>query len=220
MNSDQEEPAPVESGSEARGIVDYEPMSLPSLIGLADLVIVGQVTEVSDSTFDFQVDEVLVNEYPRESIIVAKFSPPEIFAPRAMPYTAGQRFVLFLEKSEGDSVDLAWKVLGFAGEGEMPVENGFVYFAAVNVRGLERKQYEVHGVTRFLQRFSLDNFCNAVKDYRECFVWKSVETVKNKKTRIRWIPSLNCGESEIQVYEKKSWIHNYLAENTLSKMAR
>lgn len=203
---------------EPKIMMDYVLIPFARLIGMADLIVIGSVEDIGDSSFNFHVDEFLLNHNASKSISVTKYIPAEIFAHRALPYARGQRFSLFLMKPEQDSADLPWRILGYAGEGEMPIEDEFVYFGAYDLKGLEYKPREIQGVTRNLQRFNLDDFKDAVKNYHTCFSWKLVEFIKNKKKRSRWVPSKTCHNESVKNYQTKSWLHEYLVQKTINKI--
>lgn len=199
-------------------VMDYDPIPFTRLIGMADLGVIGTVTDIGDSIFQFHVDEFLLHNHASRSINVTKYIPSVLFAPRSLPYSKEQRFALFLMKPEQDSADHPWNILGYTGEGEMPIDGEFIYFEGSNLEGLERKQYEVQGVSRNLQRFNLPDFKDAVQNYGECFSWELVEYIKNNKKRERWQPSKKCPDVTVKTYQAKSWIHEYLVQETIKKI--
>jgi hypothetical protein len=95
---------------------------------MADLIVLGDVATIEESTFQFHVNEFLENHHASRSLKVEKYIPPEFIAPRAQPYATGQCFILFLIKPDPNKTDQPWKILGIAGEGEMPIEDEYVYF--------------------------------------------------------------------------------------------
>lgn len=198
--------------------MDAIPIRLPLLIGMADTIVVGQVVEIGDSTFNFNVDKFLLNTYSFNSLIVGKFTPSKFDEPRLLPYAISQRFVLFLLKPQYVNSQLPWRIIGYAGEGEMPVEDGYVYFEGSNVVGLDENLYQIQGVSRNLQRFNLNDFEDAVINYHTCFTWELVEYIKNKKKRTRWTPSIKCSKALLKNYQDKSWLHGYLAKKTIKQI--
>lgn len=197
---------------------DYAPVPFTKLIGLSDLIVVGKVDDIAESTFKFHIVEFLQNHHDSRSIHVKKYIPAEIFAPRPAPYAKGQYFVLFLKKPEQGSSVHSWQILGYAGEGEMPVEDLLIYFEVYDLKGLEYQLDEVHGVTRNLQRYKLDDFKDAVQNYHACFSWKLVEYIKNKKKRSRWVPARICPDEAVKNYQEKGWLHEYLAQETIREI--
>lgn len=196
---------------------DFAPVPFTRLIGMADLIAIGNVEGVGESTFQFHVDEFLLNHHVSSYINVEKNILPEFVAPRVLPYARGQRFALFLKKDQ-NTTDHTWKILGIAGEGEMPIEDKYVYFSVYDLEGLKHTPHEAHGVTRKLQRYNLDVFKDAVKNYPTCFSWKLVKYIKNKKERSRWVPSKICPNESILNYQSKSWLHEYLARETMKRI--
>ena len=208
----------VSENAQPKIIMDYAPVPFARLIGMADLIVVGDVETIEESTFQFHVDEFLVNHHASRSLNVEKYIPPEFIAPRALTYATGQRFILFLIKPDQNKTVQSWKILGIAGEGEMPIEDEYVYFNVYDLEGLEHTSHEVHGVTRNLQRYNLEIYKDAVKNYTTCFSWKLVKFIKNKKERSRWVPSKICPNESVLNYQAKSWVHEYLAQETMKRI--
>ena len=207
---------PIEQSTEKGIKMDYEPIPLPKLIGMSELIISGFITDNIDSCNTFQIEEILAGEYKKEMIKVHQFTPSKFDEPRQVPYALGQHYLLFLQKAiENDST---WSILGFGGEGEMPIQEEFVYFDGSFINGLESKPYQVLGKTRPVQRFDIKDFKNAVANYASCFEWQLKEEVKNNKKRERWIPINNCNDKSINDYQLKSWIHQYLVDQTIKKI--
>ncbi len=199
------------SAEEIRLVQDYQPIPLPRLIAMSELVVLGSITEVLDSQYRLQVFEVLKGEDQRNTIIVNQFIPSKFDGPRSVPYARDQQFLLFLFNPNKDG--LVWTILG-NGEGEMPVEEGFVYFEGSFIEGLEKKAIEVQGKNRNLQRFDYSYLKDAVTHYGSCFNWQITEEVKNDKKRQRWLPSNRCDEQMTKEYKSRSWIHWYLVQET------
>jgi len=204
--------------SKSQIITDYALIPFTRLIGMADLIVTGSIEAVGNSAFNFHVEESLLHYHASKSIRINKYIPAEIFAPRTTPYAKMQRFVLFLMKPEQENAEQPWNILGYAGEGEMPVADEFVYFNAYDLKGLKHEPREVHGITRNLQRYKLEDFKDAVKNYRTCFSWKRVEFIKNNKKRSRWVPAKTCPDESVNNYQAKSWLHEYLVQETIKRI--
>lgn len=207
-NQDQTDEADYQS-TPGNCMNDFEPIPLPRLIGTAELVVVGQVEEVQEETFSFRVQSVLVGESVGQSIDVIQYVPRRFECPRAAPYESGQAFMLFLTQDPEAQDEQRWRILGIVGEGEMPLENGFVYFHGRFVEGLERDKYVVHGAERVIQRYQADAFEAAVRNYRHCFVWETDPTGERPE------PSCICSDSDLKQYRSQSDIHEYLTLKTL-----
>lgn len=190
---------------------DHEPIPLDRLIGMAQLIVVGEVFEVRDTTYKLHVKLQLVGDASSE-IEVLQFIPDRFEgAPRPAPYRTGQAFLLFLIKDEKHQMQKYWKILGAGGEGEMPVQDGFVYFHGRNVEGIPFKSYRIHGVERNIQRLEAQVFFDAVKKHRSCFEWKPGKGDRLEPARI-------CDEATIDQYARVSNIHRYLVKLTLDSI--
>jgi hypothetical protein len=193
-------------------MVDYEPIPLPRLIGLSDLAVVGNVKEIHEESFTFRIEDVLIGEPQGQCIEVVKFVPTRFDCPRAMPYAIEQSFVLFLVKEHTDRSSKRWKVWGIGGEGEMPLENDYVYFHGRFVEGLERRKYIVQGAERMIQRYQATAFIGAVRDYRTCFAWQA------GAGKSRPQPRRICDDRSLEQYHSQSGIHAYLVKETLKQI--
>ena len=150
--------------------------------------------------------------------VILRPAPPEFLATWITPYVKGQRFALFLGKSEETAGDQLWSIVGSPFAGNLPVDDEHVYFDSYDLEGFGYSEREVHGVRRSVQRFDLDAFKDAVTAYRICFSWRLEERIKNNKVRTRWVPSRACDEAAVQDYRGKSRIHEYLAQTTLQQI--
>ena len=206
--------ASLVNNSVAIAMIDVLPIPLPRLIHMADLVIIGTITEVSEINLSLHIEDTLIGTYDSKTIQIEQFIPTVFDGPRPSPYLKDQKFVYFLAKSIQKNEESKWIVIGLGGEGEMPAQGSYVYFEGSNVDGLERNSYDVHGVKRNLQRFNLNEFIHAVKNYPHCFSWTLNEENKKK----RWIPAIHCSDTTLKSYKAKSWIHGYLVQKTMNKI--
>lgn len=201
QSSQKEEPA----------MTDYEPIPLDRLIGMAQLIVAGEVSKVKDKTFTLRPTLTLAGPTPDGEIEITKFIPDRFEGkPRAAPYKEGQSFLLFLTKDEKRPQE-PWTILGVAGEGEMPYQDGFVYFPGRNVEGIPFQSYRVHEAERNIQRVEAPLFIDAIKRYRSCFAWKP-----GKSERLE--PSKTCDDAVVQQYASSSPIHQYLARLTARRI--
>lgn len=197
--------------------VDYTPVPLERLVGTAERIVIGTVETVDAESLGVRIAETLQGE-PADRIVVERVDPPGIFAPRAVPYERGQEFVLFLAESAGPMNKPAWVILGYPIAGELPVEAGFVYFDSYDIDEFAFESFAVHGVTRPMQRFAVDEFRDAVATYRDCFAWRQVETTRNQRVIRRWEPSTVCNDAALDGYRARSPLHDYLAGVTLRQV--
>ncbi|HEX5708802.1 MAG TPA: hypothetical protein VFX96_16000 [Pyrinomonadaceae bacterium] len=189
---------------------DYAPIPLDRLIGTSQLIVTGEVSAVKESTFTLRVERTLAGESAAPEIEV---SVPVYFeeGPRPAPYKAGQSLLLFLVRDDGQSRK-GWRVMGAGGEGEMPLQDGFVYFHGSNLEGLPFGTHRVHDAERRIQRFEAEPFLDAVKGYRACFAWKPAAAERDAPTRI-------CDAEAAAQYARASDIHKYLSQLTDRRLA-
>ena len=217
-NNEPAETVHVIATKATRPMMDYEVIPLPKMIGISDFIVIGSVKELGDSTFIFDVQETLLGELTFEELDIKMFIPSKFDGPRMLPYAIDQRFLLFLSMPSEENTSLYYTILGYGGEGEMPIEAEFLYFSGYHFEGLASTTAKVHGVERVLQRFSLVDFKDAVKNYGQCFVWAKVEEIKNNKKRERLVPSKKCPDAEMNTYQSKGWMHDYLFRETMSRI--
>jgi hypothetical protein len=197
----------------ATAMADYATIPLDRLIGTAQLIVAGEVTALRERTVTLRVASTLAGDAPSGTIEVIQYVPSKFEgAPRSSPYRAGQSFLLFLVRDEKQS-DSAWRILGAGGEGEMPLDEGFVYFHGRHVEGLAASTYRVHGSERKIQRTDAKTFCDAVEGYRECFRWKPGSTESTPPERL-------CGGEALDRYARTSEIHRHLAQLTAKRLKR
>jgi hypothetical protein len=209
----EQNPSPaVSQGKKESDMSDYEPIPLDRVIGMAQLIVVGEVSKVKEGSFTLRPTQTLAGAASAGEIEVLQFTPNRFEgAPRTAPYKTGQTFLLFLIHDEKHPTEGAWRILGIGGEGEMPVEDGFVYFHGRNVEGLPFGSYTVHGAVRKIQRFDAQKFFDAVKGYRLCFAWKP-----DKENRLE--PTRLCDETSLERYASASDIHRHLARLTSRRL--
>ncbi len=196
---------------ETREIKDYAPIPLDRLIGTAELIVTGEVLTVKDGTFTARIKNTLVGEASPEAEIQQYIPSPFEGAPRPSPYQAGQTFLWFLMTDEKNQRQKAWRIMGAGGEGEMPIEDGFVYFPSRHVEGLTSESHRVQGAQRSIQRFDAEAFFDAVKKYRACFKWQPPKAEKPKPSKI-------CDQPNLDQFSRRSAIHKYLADSTLNRL--
>ena len=191
---------------------DYATVPLDRLIGTAELIVKGEVSAVKDSVFTIRNSTVLAGSPTSPEIEIHQYIPSRFEGtPRPVAYKAGQTFLWFLMKDEKDSGQKPWRIMGAAGEGEMPIEDGFIYFPARHVEGLASESHRVQGVQRNIERFAAEEFLDAVKKYRACFEWKAAKVGRARPTRI-------CDQANLEQFSRTSTIHKYLTEITLNRI--
>jgi len=191
---------------------DYMPLSLPDMIMMSELIVVGTIQFTDSAFFTLEIEQKVYGNYSEKSVRVKKFVDFSCAA-RWMPYAAGQKVLLFLDRNDAQE----WVILSDGGEGELPVDNDNVYlsswygfdmpFKAVyrtdaegNTHTYYYQAYELYGKTYYGVEFSLNEFgaavgemrllCSAVFDTNglQCTCKKyAFDTYKTKSSLQRWL---------------------------------
>jgi len=206
---------PMTTENNKSALMDYQPIPLARLIGMSQYIVMGTLTDVKEDFIVLSIKDRLSNIDISETIRINKFNPPAVLDAKAIPYHPGQEFIYFLSPSEKNSKIPHWNVVGFGGEGEMPIEDDFVYFEGSFIQGLVPQTYQLYDKEVTLQRFSLSEVKNAIIEYRTCFLWNLMTDSKSK--RERWVAQQICEPNTLRSFQTTSWIANYLAETTKAK---
>ncbi len=214
-NSDSQTDMNVTSGEESPGEEDkgtaYQPIPLVQLIGMSDLVAAGRVKAVEEASFKFQIDKVIGGTIDSSTVQVRKFVPPAFLDEKPVPYDTTRSMILYLRKSA--RAEIPWTIIGIGGEGEMPVEDGFIYFEGSRLEGMPYVVHTLYGTQKNRQRFNYDKFLDAITGYSKCITWGLKED-KSKSLK-QWVPTQRCDSLEIAAFKKKSRIHDFLIRETL-----
>lgn len=190
---------------------DYEPIPLHELVVGADLLVRGTIMEVREKTFEVEVLKVIRGSARSKRIEVQRFVDWTGSA-RWTSYQAGQGVLLFLLKEDGDAGP-SWRILGVGGEGEMPIEEGFIYCHGMFIQGFKRQQgFAVQGGTLNGYRFELSTFLSAITEYHRCFRLKG-PLLQRPRRLIR-----NCTDEAIKKYRRQSPLHRYLIDVSLQQV--
>lgn len=198
--------ATVLSTPAASGI-DYEPSSLARMLGLAALVVHGEVVEVGESCIVVTVHASLGDSpHALQRIEVVRY---ERYDERAGPasYAPGQRFVWLLSwRSEPAVVgsEPRWHVSGAEGEGEFPVAEGSVYLREELVESGTGEERSLHGRKDRFVKYGLQTFWNAAEGYRRCVVWEPAAEGGAARTRTV------CSKAELAALATRSPLHRQL----------
>ena len=100
----------------------YVPLELHEMMGLADVIVAGEITELGRKTFTLSVHHQAYPPGPElESISVAYFVD-WMCAWRWTPYRKGQHVIVFGQAGDA-SEGPGYRILSGGGEGEMPIVN-------------------------------------------------------------------------------------------------
>ena len=113
---------------------DYDPLTLSKLIDKSELIAQCKVIQLSEGYFEIQVIEILKGSLTTNKIKVEKFQNWTC-ASRYSDYHIGQVELIFLTKNVYHDY---WNILGAGNEGEMLIENNFLYYEAKYSIGSEK----------------------------------------------------------------------------------
>ncbi|HEY1030485.1 MAG TPA: hypothetical protein VGD89_01850 [Flavipsychrobacter sp.] len=116
---------------------DYRHMQLHEALDKADHIVIGKITLVGESYFQFAVDTVLKGNI-RHSIKVKKFKNWTC-ASRYSDYKKGQEEILLLARNESGE----YYPIGGGNEGEIPISQDSVYYGNNNWSLYESREYKV-----------------------------------------------------------------------------
>ena len=186
----------------------YVPLSLGELVGGADLITIGTITNVGAGTIDVRISETIIGQTPTTDIEVKLFENWTC-AQRWADYESGQTIMFFLTKGDGKYVPAdVWKIMGAGDEGEMPVVDDFIYPGILlDNWEAERQSHQVYGGTRLWKR-SVKDFMAAISDIYACFRF----THDNQGGGPRSIRQL-CTNAELAAWRNKSSLHRHLVDS-------
>lgn len=194
---------------------DYQPMNLHKTISEAELIVLGTISEVRDKTFVVKEAELIDGDGQTSPLEVRKVAEWPGNA-RWTSYGASQRVLLLLvaQKGEHAGANKPWKIVGFGGEGEFPVQDGFAYVRGPVLEGFEIGEYVVAGAALRAYRFDLETFLSAIEGHRRCFTLVDSEE-KGRSDRFKRV----CDDAQLADYRSQSALHGYLVDASLKDLA-
>jgi len=165
---------------------------------LADAIVIGRIASAHRDGLDIRVLQQLHGDAAAGAVIKVENSVFEDTDPRWAPYAAGQTLVLFLKRPEAKRS--RWRVLGISGEGELPVDEKFVYLTGHYVEGLTVERYLTMGAKVTSQRIAKADFVDAIEGLFACF-----------RREGEAAPVQVCDNAALSDYAARSPLHRYLA---------
>lgn len=188
---------------------DYQPIALTELFGGSELIVLGTIESVGDDSFALRATEVYSGSIGDAPVEVGKYAD-WTGGRRWSAYRAGQTVLLFLRKPAADEKAAGdyWRIRGFGGEGEMPIDGGTVFPHGLNLEGFRRQIFKVDGGELYGYRFDLATFTSALKGYLRCFGSPRQPAAEGIEE-----PARECADSELTSYRAASALHRYLASS-------
>jgi hypothetical protein len=171
----------------------YAPPAFYQLAAGSDLIVLGRIVALSDSTFSLAVEEVLVGECPDTILRIARFQDWTCSA-RWKPYALGQREIAFLcRRGSG------YRTNSPGAEGEWEVIGDHVACAYMGT-------YFRPSLESIDLMLPLEAVVYALKDFGTCFRIEGGQPgYKEKIVKL-------CKAREIENLVRRSKVHKYLVE--------
>lgn len=186
----------------------YSPPQFFELVGLADVIVRGEIVNVNEQSFTLRVDEILAGHEDAKEVDVLQFVDWTC-SHRWKPYAVGQEEVAFLRRlddkemretganfallSAGDEAE--WEIVG----SEISVQGFRVPGGRVDDQGEHPGQW-----------LPLDIVLDAIRHYRSCF---SVQGGRNQEVRKL------CATRDLEQYRRRSMVHDYLVQASEEEIA-
>jgi hypothetical protein len=140
----------------------YARIPLPQLIDMSELIVEGKIIHVSLFTVRIEILEVVKGELTtKKKLTVSKFSNWEC-ASRWSEYKKGQTELLFLVRND---LRIVWKPIGIGNEGEMPIENDFLYYSKMYGIDSTSQKFQLDEGFVYGYKFPLADVKNSIKEY-------------------------------------------------------
>lgn len=190
---------------------DYEPPRLSELIGESELIVLGTISDVQEKTVVLEDYEVIFGPRGEGPLEVRRFVDWS-GASRWTAYRAGQTVLLLLSRpaaAEEEGEPRAWRIRGIGDEGEMPVENGFVYTHGPVLGRSDMQKYIVDQGTLYGRRFDVKTFVSAVEGFKRCFGFARGDAETDSPTVLQL-----CDDEALDAYRRESELNRELADAT------
>jgi phage-related protein len=194
---------------------DYEPIPLYELIGGSEIIVLGTIAKVQEHTFLLEDFRVVFGSTRDEPLEVKRFVDWSGNA-RWTDYRSGQMVLLFLIEptDKVNNENHHWQIRGAGGEGEMPVEEDFIYCHGLYLKGFNQHKFRVQQGTLHGYQFDFDTFLSALEGYKHCFSLEGVPGAGGRSLTMLRV----CDDVALESYQRKSMLHRYLVKVSLEKM--
>lgn len=220
-----------------RVMADYVPPHFFEMVGGAELIVAGEITELGDETYLLKIERFLAGTWREPAVEVTRYRD-WVCSHRWAPYAKGQRIVAFLDKDDpasqksGRPIFQTWS----AGcEGEFPVVEGVAY--CYTVPAVAESQCGAIGRHDSVVKARVENLYSAIEDYRQLYHITLGEgefrITKNSRTYLRTtkverIQSPAATETSpfrprrpnpttlgrLEDYARRSYVHRFLVNST------
>lgn len=180
-----------------RATADYEPMTLFELLTGAEIIVRGDIRNVTTDSYDLVVERAYRPAETPQVLHVARIDRYRLDE-RWADYAEGQSVVVFAEPRE--RADDPIRPSGAAGEGELPTDGEYVYVRALSRPPDRLDRGPIPGGTQLAYRLDAAGFDRAIAGFFSCY--RPSETpriVRICETRAR------------DAYRESSWLAAHLS---------
>ena len=169
----------------------YKSTYLPELIDQAEVIAYCEIVKLNnDNSITIDVCQFLKGGGPSNELSVARFENWTC-AGRWAAYKVGQKELIYLVK---DKSGITWNILGAGNEGEMPIDNSYLYYSDPYLNlDLNRELYKVQDVSFLGYKYKLSDVEYTIKNYER----KRLFYYSQAKSK------LPKGKNKINAFEKR-----------------
>lgn len=176
---------------------DYAHMTLFQMLARAEIVVSGEVRNVTDTTYDLVISEAFHGADAKVTLTVERVDTRRL-GDRWADYEDGQQVILFARRAPvGDTTVLP---LGAAGEGELPAKMDAVFLKALSRPPAHLTPSPHLGGSSEYYRLDETEFREAIAGFFGCYR-------PTKQGRIARL----CDDTALQAYRELSWLATHLS---------
>lgn len=186
-------------------VARYKPPAFHDLAGASDLIVVGTIVRLSDSTFTLQIEEVLAGTWP-DARVTALRHVDWTCSRRWRPYEVGQREIAFLRRlavGAAGSSEAPFRTMSPGDEGEWEIRDGRVSVQGFRIPGGEVFNDGEHPG----QWVSSDLVRDALRTYRQLYVFTPSPGGRYEIGR-------RVSGAAFAEFSARSFVHRYLVATT------
>ncbi len=176
---------------------DYAYMTLFQMLTRAEIVVSGEVRNVTEETYDLVVDQTFHSAEPQDVLTVARVDTLRL-GDRWTDYENGQQVVLFARSTATGNAPVT--PLGAAGEGELPADVTAVYPTALSRPPAHMNRSTYLGGSSEYYRIDAAEFRDAIAGFFDCYR----PTDQGRIARL-------CDDAALQDYRQLSWLAAHIS---------
>ncbi len=176
---------------------DYAHMTLFQMLTRAEIVVSGEVRNVTDTTYDLVISETFHGADLQDTLTVERVDTRRL-GHRWADYEDGQQVILFARRAPGG--DTTVLPLGAAGEGELPAKMDAIFLKALSRPPAHLTPATHLGGAPEYYRLDAAEFREAIAGFFGCYQ----PTKQGRVARL-------CDDGALQEYRELSWLATHLS---------